>query len=328
MASDRAVNGPLARLRRLSPVMRRSGHQELVRRYEELTERYLEANHARELYETWRPPGHYYSPYPDRAEVEARAGSIFDEDAVIAGLDLHDGDQLDLLGTLARFAADLPFPAEPGGSYRYHLDNRTYSWADGIALHTMLRHLQPARIIEVGSGHSSALILDTVEHWLDSADRPVQVRFIEPYAELLHSLLRDGDSRRVTIDESPVQDVPLAVFEELAADDVLFIDSTHVVKTGSDVGHLFFEVLPRLADGVWVHIHDIFWPFEYPLEWVREGRAWQEVYLLRAFLMYNAAFEVRWFQDYMWKRHRLEVEGAIPAMAKHPGGNLWLRKVA
>lgn len=110
--------------------------------------------------------------------------------------------------------------------------------------------------------------------------------------------------------------------------DILFIDSTHVVKAGSDVNHLFFEMLPALADGVWIHVHDIFFPFEYPIEWVREGRAWQENYLLRAFLMYNRRFEIRWYQQYMWTRHRDELLRLVPQMANNAGGNIWLQKMS
>jgi hypothetical protein len=132
----------------------------------------------------------------------------------------------------------------------------------------------------------------------------------------------------VTILGAAVQDVDDSVFTRLGADDVLFIDSTHVVKAGSDVNHLCFEVLPLLAPGVVVHVHDVFHLFEYPAHWVHEGRAWQEVYVLHAFLMYNHAFEILWFQHLMWMRHRKSIEAKVPGVARNPGGNLWLRRVA
>jgi len=182
-------------------------------------------------------------------------------------------------------------------------------------------------VIEVGSGYSSAMLLDTADGWLDPGGSRVQIRFIEPYPQLLHDLLRPGDEERTVIDARPVQDVPLDVFDTLDAGDLLFIDSTHVAKAGSDVNHLFFEVLPRLASGVWIHLHDIFMPFEYPRGWVLEGRAWQEAYLLRAFLMYNDAYRVRWFQSFMWSRHPDLVADAIPGVANNLGGNIWLQKV-
>ncbi|HET6954575.1 MAG TPA: class I SAM-dependent methyltransferase, partial [Acidimicrobiales bacterium] len=131
---------------------------------------------------------------------------------------------------------------------------------------------------------------------------------------------------RVTIHRAPVQDVDLETFAALGPGDVLFVDSTHVVKAGSDVNHLLFEVFPRLAPGVWVHVHDIFFPFEYPQDWVREGRAWGEAYLLRAFLSGNPGWAIRWFQDYLWTWHR-EAILKLPWVTPNPGANLWLERL-
>ena len=233
--------GILTRLLSGLPVVRRRDHEEFVR-----------------LYGTWVPVGHFYSPYADVEEVERRAPAIFASPDTLPGIDLRVDEQLALLEQLAELGADLQFPAEPGPQHRYHFDNPSYAWGDGTVMHTMLRHIGPSRIVEIGSGHSSAMILDTVDGWLDTPDRQVDVCFVEPYPDLLHQLLRDGDRERVTIEPQPVQDVDLAVFDRLQAGDVLVIDSTHVVKAGSDVNHLFFRVLPRLAPGVWVHVHDIF----------------------------------------------------------------------
>src|SRR5690606_17657113 len=86
------------------------------------------------------------------------------------------------------------------------------------------------------------------------------------------------------------------------------------------------EVIPRLAQGVWIHLHDIFHPFEYPDAWIREGRAWHEIYLLRAFLTCNTAFVVRWFQDFLWTCHR-EAFAKLPWVERNAGGNVWLQRV-
>jgi hypothetical protein len=112
----------------------------------------------------------------------------------------------------------------------------------------------------------------------------------------------------------------------LEANDILFIDSSHVSKAGSDVNHLFFTVLPRLKPGVLVHVHDVFYPFEYPLGWLRQGRAWNELYLLRAFLQYNTAFEMLFFNSFLWKHHKEQLAAKLPRMATNPGGSIWLRK--
>ncbi len=108
--------------------------------------------------------------------------------------------------------------------------------------------------------------------------------------------MRPADLRHRLI-EQRLQDVPLSEFQDLRENDVLFVDSTHVAKLGSDVLRIFFEILPGLAPGVYVHVHDIFWPFEYPEPWIAEGRAWTETYLLRAFLQFNSAFRIVLFSD-------------------------------
>ncbi len=282
--------------------------------------------HLRALYETWVPSGHFYSPFPDLDDYDRRVATLRDPQRDLAGVDLHEADQLALAERLAAELAegglDLVEHEVPGDERRYWLDNPAYAHGDGVVLHAMLRHLRPGRIVEVGSGYSSALILDTVDDWLPDTE----LTFVEPHPELVEGLLRPEDERRVTIHRSPVQDVDESVFGALGAGDVLFIDSTHVAKAGSDVNHLFFEVLPRLRKGVWVHLHDIFFPFEYPEAWVREGRAWHEAYLLRAFLSFNRAFAIRWFQDMLWARHRPALE-ALPWVARNPGANIWLERV-
>lgn len=325
--NDSAVGPSAARkvrdlLRRYSPVVSRGMYRRLAQAHHELA---LEKNHLAHVFETWVPPGHFYSPYPDLDEFDQRADKVLATDRDLAAIDLREPEQLALFDTLAGYMLDAPFPDERGDQYRYYLDNPAYAWGDGLMLHAMLRHVQPRRVIEVGSGYSSAMLLDTTEGWLEPG---VELTFIEPYSELLRSLLREGDDDRVTIHEAGVQDVDLEVFAQLQAGDVLFIDSTHVVKAGSDVNHLFFEVLPALPAGVVIHIHDIFFPFEYPAAWVHERRAWQETYLLRAFLMYNPSFEIAWFQTLMWARHQSTLEGKVPAIARNAGGNVWLRKVA
>ena len=168
------------------------------------------------------------------------------------------------------------------------------------------------------------MTLDTRELFLDGQ---LVCTFIEPYPELLHSLIRDEDRATTKVIPRRVQDVELSKFRELQARDVLFIDLTHVSKVGSDVNYLYFDVLPALADGVYIHIHDIFYPFEYPESWVlEEGRAWNELYLLRALLQSSRAYEVQLMTDYLAFCHRAEFDRALPLGRKNPGGSIWLRK--
>jgi predicted O-methyltransferase YrrM len=269
------------------------------------------------------PPGHFYSPIPALDEVKRREQELFGPSpAQLPGIDLGVDAQLELLAAVGELTAGQPWSDEPSAGVRYHFDNPNFRHGEALALLGLLRRSRPARILEVGSGYSSAAILDVADRFLQGP----ACTFVEPYPELLRSLLRPEDD--VEVLARPVEAVPLERFERLADGDVLFIDSTHVAKTGSDVNHLVHEVLPRLAPGVVVHFHDIHHPFEYPREWVLEGRAWNEAYVVRAFLEFNAAFEVLLFPSYLAQHHPRELRAAMPLTARGPGSSLWLRRRA
>jgi hypothetical protein len=275
---------------------------------------------------TWVPPGHFYSPIPDLDEVRQRDATIFQSPGSLPGIDLNDHGQLDLLRALRRYYADMPGLPHKRPGFRFAFENPAYSLSDALFLFCMIRHLRPRRIIEVGSGHSSCLMLDTNELFFQNA---ISCTFVEPYPGLLRSLIRADDEERIEIVSRKVQDVPLGRFAALEAGDILFIDSTHVSKVGSDVNYLLFEVLPALQSGVAIHIHDVFYPFEYSRDWVYEGRSWNEAYLLRAFLQYNRAFRVELFNTYLNAFHEQEFRQDMPeAILRHGiGASIWLRKV-
>ena len=192
-------------------------------------------------------------------------------------------------------------------------------------LWSMLREAQPQRILEVGSGFSSAAMLDARDH--GGIGTP-EFTFIDPDMARLRPLLQAGDEERVTLIERIVQDVPLGTFAELSENDVLFVDSSHVSKIGSDVNRLFFDVFPTLAPGVLIHIHDVAGNLEYPREWLDEGRAWNEQYVLRAFLMNNPVYRIELFTGWLLHvRHEWFCQH-MPLCVQGGGGQLWLRKVA
>ena len=125
----------------------------------------------------------------------------------------------------------------------------------------------------------------------------------------------------------PVQEVGMAVYEQLGPRDILFIDSTHVLRTGSDVCYELFEILPRVASGVAVHLHDIFWPFEYPNPWILDdNRSWNEAYAVRAFLTDNDRWEIMFFNDYFMKFERERIERHLSRFVESPGASLWLQR--
>ncbi|SHM64622.1 Methyltransferase domain-containing protein [Flavobacterium xanthum] len=186
----------------------------------------------------------------------------------------------------------------------------------------MIRHFEPKKIIEVGSGYSSMIMLDTNELFFKNQ---IDLTFIDPNPERLYSLMKESDKNKTTVIEKDVQIIPLDIFKKLQAGDILFIDSTHVSKTGSDVNYILFEILPILTTGVLIHFHDIFYPFEYPKEWVFNGFNWNEDYILKAFLMYNEKFEIKLFSNYLHKHHK-DVFKQIPLFYNDTGANLWLEK--
>jgi len=267
------------------------------------------------------PPGHFYSPIPTRADVlTALRFHTFDAPEI----SLNKEKQLERLRTFAQYYRELPFTNTAANGLRYHYDQTVFSFADAIFLYSFLRQHRPRRVIEVGSGFSSAVMLDTRELFLD---RATEMTFIEPYPTKLRRLLKPGDDSRATIFEKKVQDIPVSLFTSLGPGDLLFIDSSHVVKAGSDVQFLMFEVVPHLRPGVFVHFHDIFYSFEYPDQWLLKGSYWNEAYFLRAFLAYNSEWEIYFFNNYVGDMFRDFLTEHMPLCLKNTGGSLYLRRV-
>jgi predicted O-methyltransferase YrrM len=192
-----------------------------------------------------------------------------------AGVALNQSVQLGLVEEFARYYGQLPFSADRDPTLRYYYNNDFYSYGDGVTLYSFLRHYKPRRVIEVGAGFSSALMLDVNDLFLGKS---IKITILEPRPRRLFNLLRAEDSAHFTIFNQPVQQIDLSLFETLAEHDILFIDSSHVVKAGSDVAHILSNILPRLKPGVIVQFHDIMWPFEYPKMWFKYGRAYNEAY--------------------------------------------------
>ena len=230
-------------------------------------------------------------------------------------------NQISLLKEFEKYYKDLPFDDKKSDNKRYHFNNGMYDYTDAIMLYSFIRHFSPKNIIEIGSGFSSAVMLDTKEIF----NMETALIFVEPYPELLYSLFKEKDNKNNKVLDTKVQHVPIEEFKKLNKNDILFIDSSHVSKTGSDVNYELFKILPNLNSGVIIHIHDIFYPFEYPKSWVEEGRNWNENYLLRAFLSFNDSFEILLFSDYMHKHYK-EAFKNMPLTYKNTGGNLWLIK--
>lgn len=278
------------------------------------------------MVKTIYPLGHFYSPLVDNDEAKKMEKRIWPDSPAILGVDLHDEDHERLLAEeFPKFAADYDYPkiaADCSHSYDFYRDNSQYGNLDALALFCLLRSIRPKTMIEVGSGFSTLLSADVNRRFFNES---INLFCIEPYPL---DFLKKGVPGVAGLIQSKVQDVPIDTFEALAENDVLFIDTSHVSKTGSDVNHIYFEIIPRLKPGVIIHIHDIFLPEDYPKTWViDDGRGWNEQYVVRALLMYSNALTVMF--------------GCYNAYVKYPalirplfngelfgGGSLWIKKTA
>jgi hypothetical protein len=268
--------------------------------------------------------GHFYSPIPSLKELRADRQRVFGEvPREIPGVDLREEQQLQLLRVMQGYYAEQPFASGRSGGMLYSFENDQFGHCDAIMLYGMMRHSQPRRIVEVGSGHTSCVMADTNRLFFNNS---IECTFIDPNPQRLRSVL--PPSTPATVLEKRVQDVPLNLFTRLQSGDILFIDSAHVAKTGSDVNHIFFNILPILKPGVRVHLHDVVYPFEYPERWVFDGKAWNEAYILRAFLQYNSSFELELFPSFLIKFHRELFMKEMPLCLQNTGGSIWIRRIA
>ncbi len=266
-------------------------------------------------------PGHYYSPVPDLpaalTELERRKSALGQES--LPDVDLAESGQAMCWERLVPHMAELGL-GRSGRSGFYPGDNVFFGLGEAQVAAAMLLRAPPARIVEIGSGFSSALLLDAAAR---CSGQRIDFTFVDPDVSRLSALLGEAEMRRHRVIQGLVQSQDPSMFRTLERGDWLFIDSSHVAKIGSDVLFLLFEVLPRLKPGVLVHIHDIFWPFEYPEAWYREGRAWNEAYLVRAMLGRGGRWRIRFWNDWFWRAHQDEVKRALPG-TNSLGASLWL----
>lgn len=246
--------------------------------------------------QTWMAPGHFYSPIVDPNEIKIRRDKLFDRTITPAEIDWKFPQQADLLKEVCDLAKVLHFK-EPRSVMRFQTsatDSTNFHAGEATILGGIILKFRPKRIVEFGCGQSSCAMLDINDEFFGGS---LDLTFIDPYPELLKRLA--GDLGRASVIKSPAQDIDMSVINMLEENDLLFIDSTHVSKCGSDVNFHLFEVLPRLKSGVLIHFHDVFYPFEYPERWFTDtNRSWNEDYILRAFLMNNSRYEIMLMNNY------------------------------
>jgi hypothetical protein len=246
----------------------------------------------------------------------------------LVGLAFDSGVQLDWLRChLTPYLGELAGALErPEGGNGFFLKNGYYAGLDAVLLHAMVRHLKPRRVIEVGAGYSTLVLAGACERNA-AFGSPCELVSIdpEPRCELPERL--PGLAR---VDHRSATEVPLGEYLALGPGDILFVDSSHTVKRGSEVNFLVLEVLPRLRRGVVVHFHDVFLPFDYPREWFVRGTFLAEQYLLHAFLVHNPTYEVIFAAHAVARDHFDMLQAIVPCLSPGPPGPaaLWLRRCA
>lgn len=266
----------------------------------------------------------FSSPVPDTRTLP---DTCWSHDRTLPAIDLREQAQVELLRASARYITDVESLSDQGrGPFAYHLENPKFGTVDAHVAFALVRQHRPRQIVEVGSGWSTQLFLAALDANAAEGSHG-RLQACEPYPDQgVRAAARQG---RIALAARPVQTLPLRVFTDLSAGDVVFIDSSHVVKIGSDVRYLVLEVLPRLQPGVLVHFHDVFMPLEYPRDWVvQRQRFYNEQYLLEAFLSFNPAYEVVWASSYLHVRRPDLLEATIGSYSRerHHPGSLWIRR--
>ncbi len=274
----------------------------------------------------------YYSPIPDIKDLENR--KIWEKKSELLGIDFHPEKQLSMLEQLGReFGSECEWPLTPTSApTQFYLKNNSFSYGCASALHTMIRHFKPKHFIEIGSGNSSKIISKALE--LNKGDDPSYISeyvVVDPYPDEIVSTQLPFISK---VMKEKVECVDPKLFDLLGEDDILFVDSGHTVRTGSDVNFIILEVLPRLRSGVIVHFHDINLPYEYLKVYFTNPQFrmfWTEAYLLQAFLSCNNNFEILLAMNFLQTDHMNSFCNAFPRFNLADNwansGSFWIRKV-
>src|SRR4051812_962235 len=258
----------------------------------------------------------FYSPIP---ELEKLPRGWFDRAAEMPGVDLRLDAQLERLRSeLAAPMREFAPPQTSQDPHVYAAANPSYGRLDAAVLYATIRALRPGRVVELGSGHSTLITAEAAR------EIGTVLEAYDPYAAVVGEDLPGLSA----LHRTPAQEVPFHVFEALGDGDVLFVDTTHTVKAGSDVNFIVLEVLPRLAPGGVVHLHDIFIPFEYPRVWLEDfALYWAEQYLVQAFLAMNPSYEVLWSSAALARLRGAELEAALPpGVPAGDGSAFWIRR--
>lgn len=268
---------------------------------------------------------HYYEPMFNPAHLR----HSLEQERKLPGIDWNVAGQLALLERF-HFNEELEkLPRAPKGDLEFYFGNANFGAGDAEYLYNMVRLHKPANLIEIGSGFSTLLAHQAVRmNMHEDANYCCRHVCIEPYEMEWLSRLEG-----VEIVRQPVEGIEVDLFRALGRNDILFIDSSHVIRPQGDVVHEFLEILPILQPGVFVHIHDIFSPRDYPKGWVvDEVRLYNEQYLLEAFLCCNDKFEVTGALNYLKHHYPEKLAEKCLVFRQNPDvyepGSFWIRRVS
>lgn len=263
---------------------------------------------------------HYYEPQFD---LRALRRDLSDP-RPLPGIDWNEAGQLALLGRLDRADELAGIGSSPVGEGVFHFGNGTFETGDAEFWYQLVRELKPRRIFEIGSGFSTLMAVRAIAK--NRAEDPAYACrhvCVEPYE------MAWLEGTGVEVRREKVEDLDPGFFAELEAGDVLFIDSSHVIRPEGDVLFEYLELLPTLKPGVTVHVHDIFSPRNYPAAWLKdEVRFWNEQYLLEAFLAHNADWEIAAALNWLRHAHPDRLGRVCPYLtdAGEPG-SFYLRRI-
>jgi hypothetical protein len=251
---------------------------------------------------------HYHEPLFNPAHLT----KPLTDDRELPAMDWNVGDQLDFMKNFDFNDELVQIPLTKHGDLEYYYENDTFEAGDAEFLYNVIRFHKPRRIVEIGCGFSTMLSARAIHvNHRDDPGYTCEHVCVEPYeAKWLEKL-------DVTVLREPVERLDKSLFLELGKNDILFIDSSHVIRPQGDVLFEFLEVLPIIQPGVLIHVHDIFTPKDYPERWVcQDMRLWNEQYLLEAFLSFNKEFKIIGALNYLKHRHPKELARCCPILGQ------------
>jgi hypothetical protein len=265
---------------------------------------------------------HYYSPLVYASDLKEPLAS----ERTINGLDLNEAGQLELLARFDFHEELLAIPNSASDELTFGYENNLFGTGDAEYLYNMIRYFKPKQILEIGCGQSTLMAQLAIDaNKRENASYGCRHICVEPFEQ---PWLEKID---VTVHRTKIEELDAAIVESLGANDILFIDSSHVIRPQGDVVYEYLNMIGRTQLGVLIHVHDIFTPRDYPATWVlRDRKLWNEQYLLEAFLCFNKSFKVIGALNWLWHNHSDRLARACPVLSAKGGepGSFWFTRIA